>query len=87
MLAQQPYLVDVRTPDEFAGGHFPGAVNIPVDDLRGRISEIPIDRQIAVYCQVGQRGYLATRILRQRGFNAVNVGGGYKTYRLHRPAN
>jgi rhodanese-related sulfurtransferase len=86
VLAQEPYLVDVRTPEEFAGGHFPNAINIPVDDLRARSGEIPADRQIAVYCQVGQRGYLATRILRQRGFNAVNVGGGYKTYRLHRPA-
>lgn len=86
VLAQDPYLVDVRTPEEFSGGHLPNAVNIPVDDLRARIGEIPTDRQIAVYCQVGQRGYLATRILRQRGFNAVNVGGGYKTYRLHLPA-
>jgi rhodanese-related sulfurtransferase len=86
VLAQQPCLVDVRTPEEFSAGHFPEAVNIPVDDLRARISEIPTDRQVAVYCQVGQRGYLATRILRQRGINAVNVGGGYKTYRLHRPA-
>ncbi|HEX4413143.1 MAG TPA: FAD-dependent oxidoreductase [Lacipirellulaceae bacterium] len=85
VLAQEPYLVDVRTPEEFAGGHFPKAVNIPIDDLRARLGEIPNDRQIAVYCQVGQRGYFATRILRQRGFNAVNVGGGYKTYRLHRP--
>ena len=86
VLAQKPYLLDVRTPEEFAAGHFPGAINIPVDELRSRIGEIPTDRQIAVYCQVGQRGYLATRILRQKGFNAVNIGGGYKTYRLHRPA-
>lgn len=84
VLAQHPYLLDVRTPEEFANGHFPNAVNIPVDDLRKRISEVPTDRQIAVYCQVGQRGYLATRILRQKGFNAVNVGGGYKTYQLYR---
>ena len=84
VLAQHPYLLDVRTPEEFANGHFPNAVNIPVDDLRARITEVPTDRQIAVYCQVGQRGYLATRILRQKGFNAVNVGGGYKTYQLHR---
>jgi rhodanese-related sulfurtransferase len=74
----------VRTPDEFSAGHFPEAVNIPVDELRARIGELPGERQIAVYCQVGQRGYLATRILRQKGFNAVNVGGGYKTYLLVR---
>jgi NADPH-dependent 2,4-dienoyl-CoA reductase/sulfur reductase-like enzyme/rhodanese-related sulfurtransferase len=80
------FLVDVRTPQEFAAGHIPGAVNIPVDDLRSRLDELPRDREIAVYCQVGQRGYLATRILRQAGFAAVNVGGGYKTYRLVHPA-
>lgn len=82
VLAHQPYLLDVRTPTEFAAGHFPNAVNIPVDDLRSRLAELPTDEQIAVYCQVGQRGYLATRILRQLGYNAVNVGGGYRTYQL-----
>jgi rhodanese-related sulfurtransferase len=46
------------------------------------LEEVPRDREIAVYCQVGQRGYLATRILRQSGFHASNIGGGYKTYRL-----
>lgn len=51
-----------------------------------RLTEIPRDRQIAAYCQVGQRGYLATRILRQHGFPAANIGGGYKTYRLFFPA-
>lgn len=76
------FLVDVRTPQEFAAGHLPDAVNIPVDELRSRLAEFPRDGEIAVYCQVGQRGYLATRILRQAGFDAVNVGGGYKTYRL-----
>lgn len=82
VLAERPYLLDVRTPEEFGRGHFPDAINIPVDELRGRLNELPKDRQIAVYCQVGQRGYLGTRILRQRGFNAVNVGGGYKTCQL-----
>jgi rhodanese-related sulfurtransferase len=70
----------VRTPQEFASGHIPGAVNIPVDDLRSRLGELPRGREIASYCQVGQRGYLATRILRQAGFQAANVRGGYKTY-------
>jgi NADPH-dependent 2,4-dienoyl-CoA reductase/sulfur reductase-like enzyme/rhodanese-related sulfurtransferase len=78
-------LVDVRTPQEFAAGHLPEAVNIPVDDLRSRQGELPHDQEVAVYCQVGQRGYLATRILRQAGFDAANVGGGYKTYRLFQP--
>ena len=80
--AERPFLLDVRTPQEFASGHIPGAVNIPVDDLRSRLGELPRDRKIAAYCQVGQRGYLATRILLQAGFSAVNVGGGYKTYKL-----
>ncbi|MFM9962268.1 MAG: FAD-dependent oxidoreductase [Planctomycetaceae bacterium] len=85
--ADQPFLLDVRTPQEFASGHIPGAVNIPVDDLRSRLGELPRDRQIAAYCQVGQRGYLATRILLQGGFSAANVGGGYKTYKLFQPSN
>ena len=69
--AERPFLLDVRTPQEFASGHIPGAVNIPVDDLRSRLGELPRDRKIAAYCQVGQRGYLATRILLQSGFSAV----------------
>ena len=84
---EAPYLVDVRTPQEYADGHIPEAVNVSVDDLRTRLGELPRDRQIAVYCQVGQRGYLATRILQQAGFDTVNVGGGYKTYRLLHPTS
>jgi NADPH-dependent 2,4-dienoyl-CoA reductase/sulfur reductase-like enzyme/rhodanese-related sulfurtransferase len=80
------FLVDVRAPKEFAGGHVTGAVNIPLDELRSRLGELPRDRKIAVYCQVGQRGYLATRILRQADLDAVNVGGGFKTYQLFHPA-
>jgi len=83
---EQPFLLDVRTPQEFASDHIPGAVNIPVDDLRSRLGELPRDRKIAAYCQVGQRGYLATRILRQNGFAASNIGGGYKTYKLFQPS-
>jgi rhodanese-related sulfurtransferase len=82
-----PLLLDVRTPQEFAAGHIPGAVNIPVDDLRSRLNELPYDRTIAAYCQVGQRGYLATRILRQKGFSAANIGGGFTTYKLFHPAH
>ena len=78
-------LVDVRTPQEYAGGHISGAVNIPVDDLRSRLGELPHDREVAVYCQMGQRGYLAVRILAQAGFKVVNLGGGYKTYKLFHP--
>ena len=82
---QRPFVLDVRTPQEFAAGHLPDAVNVSVDELRSRLGELPQDREIAAYCQVGQRGYLATRILRQAGFSAANVGGGYKTYQLHHP--
>ena len=78
----RPYLLDVRTATEFSSGNIPGAVNIPVDELRGRLGDIPRDQDVAVYCQVGQRGYLATRILLQSGFSASNIGGGYKTYKL-----
>jgi NADPH-dependent 2,4-dienoyl-CoA reductase/sulfur reductase-like enzyme/rhodanese-related sulfurtransferase len=78
----KPLLLDVRTPQEYAAGHIPGATNLPLDELRPRLAELPRQRDIAVYCQVGQRGYLATRILRQAGFRAANVGGGFKTYRL-----
>ena len=84
--AERPFLLDVRTPAEFASGHVPGAANVPVDELRHRLGELPRGRAIAAYCQVGQRGYLAARILLQAGFAAANVGGGYKTYRLFRPA-
>jgi rhodanese-related sulfurtransferase len=79
------FLLDVRTPQEYGDGHLPGAMNIPVDELRSRLGELPRDRRIAVYCQVGQRGYLATRMLRQAGLEAANVGGGYKSYRLLHP--
>ncbi len=81
-----PLLLDVRTPQEFAAASIPGARNITIDDLRGRIDELPRNRPIITYCQVGMRGYLATRILRQRGFDAVNLSGGYKTYELFWPA-
>ncbi len=80
-----PFLLDVRTPEEFEQGHIPEAVNIPVDELRHRLSEIPQDCEVIAYCQVGQRGQLATRILLQTGFRASNLGGGYKTYRLFMP--
>ena len=66
--------------EEFAEGHLPGAVNIPVDDLRGRLGELPKDRRILAYCQVGMRGSIAMRILLQQGFDLPNLGAGYKTF-------
>jgi NADPH-dependent 2,4-dienoyl-CoA reductase/sulfur reductase-like enzyme/rhodanese-related sulfurtransferase len=83
--AERPLLLDVRTAEEFASGSIPGAVNVPIDDLRSRLSELERQRTIVAFCQVGQRGYLATRILLQAGFHAVNLSGGYLTYRLFQP--
>ncbi|MGN0210229.1 MAG: FAD-dependent oxidoreductase [Muribaculaceae bacterium] len=75
-------LVDVRTPDEFAVGTIPGAVNIPLDDLRQRLGELPTDRPIYLFCGVGLRGYLASNILRDSGFTDVrNLIGGIKTFK------
>ncbi len=73
-------LLDVRTPQEFACGHIPSAINIPVDELRGRINELDVNKPVIAYCQVGQRGYLATRILNQLAHRATNLSGGYSTY-------
>lgn len=73
-------ILDVRTPAEFEAGAIPGAVNIPVDELRERLNELPSDRNIAVYCKVGMRGYLGTRILLQNEFNAQNLSGGFTTW-------
>lgn len=84
-MADMPLLLDVRTPLEYVDGHIEGAINIPVDELRSRLRELPNGRPIVAYCQVGQRGYLATRILTQAGFDVSNLGGGYQTYLLHQP--
>jgi peroxiredoxin family protein/rhodanese-related sulfurtransferase/TusA-related sulfurtransferase len=71
----------VRTPAEVEAGTIPGSVNIPVDELRERLGELPPDKEILVFCQVGLRGYLACRILSQHGLDCRNLTGGYKTYR------
>jgi len=74
--AADPLILDVRNPDEFAKGCVPGAVNIPLNDLRSRLSELPADREIWAHCQVGQRSYFASRILVQNGLKAKNISGG-----------
>jgi len=79
-----PLVIDVRTPEEFQAGHIRGAVNRPIDTLRSGLEELPRDRPMIAYCEVGQRGYLATRVLVQRGFNATNLGGGFRTYEAYR---
>lgn len=79
-LAAGATLVDVRTRGEVAAGAIPGAINIPLDDLRERVAEIPAGRVI-VHCKVGQRGHTAVRLLEQLGREAVNLDGGYLTWR------
>lgn len=64
-------LLDVRTPGEFASGHISGAVNIPLSDLSGRISELRADRAIVVYCRTGRRSAIAAKLLRERGVGTV----------------
>lgn len=75
------FLLDVREPVEVEMGAIPGAVNIPLNQIRDRLDELPKDREIVTYCQIGLRAYIAARILMQNGFTAVkNLSGGYKTY-------
>jgi rhodanese-related sulfurtransferase len=75
-------LVDVRTREEFARGSLDRAVNIPLDELRGRLGELDSNRATVVFCQGGQRGYVAQRILGQSGFaDVVNLKGGYSLLR------
>jgi NADPH-dependent 2,4-dienoyl-CoA reductase/sulfur reductase-like enzyme/rhodanese-related sulfurtransferase len=77
-------IVDVREPEEFAGGHVPGAVNLPLSQLRERHAELPRDRELWLCCGVGQRAYYAARFLAQQGVRARNLSGGYTTWRaLH----
>jgi NADPH-dependent 2,4-dienoyl-CoA reductase/sulfur reductase-like enzyme/rhodanese-related sulfurtransferase/TusA-related sulfurtransferase len=76
---QGTILLDVRTEMEFENGHLPDAINIPVDDLRRRLSDLNKDKLILTYCQVGLRGYIASRILSQNGFRVKNMTGGYKS--------
>jgi NADPH-dependent 2,4-dienoyl-CoA reductase/sulfur reductase-like enzyme/rhodanese-related sulfurtransferase len=78
--SSQSYVLDVREPDEFDSGHVEGAHNIPLHSLRDSMSGLPRDREILVYCAVGQRSYYASRALRLNGFPAKNISGGMKTY-------
>ena len=78
-------VVDVREPEEHALGAVPGAVNIPLGELRERLGELDKDKLIVAYCQVGMRGYLAERVLKQRGFKAANLSGGWLTWKAFFP--
>jgi rhodanese-related sulfurtransferase len=79
-------LVDVREPDEFAGGHIPNAINLPLSQLRSRYVELPKDRDLWLCCAVGQRAYYAARFLTQHGYRSWNLSGGYTTYKALKAA-
>ncbi|EKO3425269.1 FAD-dependent oxidoreductase [Vibrio fluvialis] len=80
-LTDEQVLIDVRNPGELQNvGYLPGAINIPVDQLRQRMNELPKDKEIIIYCQVGLRGNVAYRQLVNNGYKARNLLGGYRTY-------
>ena len=83
-LGEDDFVLDVRTPGEFGKANFPSSVNIPVDELRDRLDELPSDTVINSYCGVGIRSYVACRILMQNGFVARNISGGFITYCSYR---
>ena len=74
-------ILDVREPSEVAAGKIPNSINIPLGQLRKRLSELDKSKLIVASCRVGLRGYLAERILKQNGFNAANLSGGYLTWK------
>jgi rhodanese-related sulfurtransferase len=77
------FLLDVREPVELVVEKLPGAVNIPLPQLRGRLAELPRDQEINVVCRSGGRAYFATRILQQNGFKARVVSGGMLSRVMH----
>lgn len=82
-LTDEQVLLDVRNPMELQNmGYLPGAINIPVDQLRQHMNELPKDKEIVIYCQVGLRGNVAYRQLVNNGFKARNLIGGYRTYKF-----
>ncbi len=82
-MANGAYLIDVRNTDEVISGSIENSVNIPLHTLRSRLIEIPKDKLILIYCRVGLRGYIAQRILKQNGFNALNISGGWESYNTY----
>ncbi len=77
---EKTWILDVRDPVEYELGSIPGAVNIPLSELRAKINQLPKDKEIYVYCQTGIRAYNSSRILMQAGFRVKNLDGGYKSY-------
>ena len=81
LVEEGAYILDVSMENEFESGTFPTAVNIPVDFLRDELDDIPKDKTVYVNCRIGLRGYIASRILKQNGFDVVNIDGGYMTWK------
>ena len=73
-------LLDVRTEDEYRAGHIEGFKNIPLDELRERLKEIPSGKKVYLHCLSGLRSYLAARILMNEGYDASSLNGGYLVY-------
>ncbi len=82
LIKEEDILLDVRSKEEFEAGHIDNAINIPIDDLRNRMIEIPKDKNIFIYCLGGLRGYLAQRTLTQSDYKKVlNLSGGYQLWK------
>lgn len=79
-LPENAFLLDVRTQEEYSMGYLADSHHIPVDELRERISELPTDQPLYIFCQSGLRSYLACRILKQEGYTCFNIAGGYGFY-------
>ena len=76
------FMLDVRDPSEYRQDHIKGAVNIPLNELRDRMGEVPKDQEVWTYCFVGQRSYYASRALSQYGYHIKNLSGGFKTFSM-----
>jgi rhodanese-related sulfurtransferase len=74
-VSQGASLIDVRTPEEYSAKHVDGAKNIPVDEIDTRLSEIPKDKPVVVYCHSGGRSATAAKVLRGAGYDVIDVGG------------
>ena len=81
-IKEEDLLLDVRTKEEYENGKIQNSINIPVDEIRNRLTEIPKEKNIFIYCEAGLRGYLAQRILKHNGYmNVLNLSGGYKLWK------
>ena len=74
------HIIDVRQPDEYVGGHVPGAVLIPLDQLGARVDELPVEGEVLVICHSGARSAAAVKALNEAGHTTVNVAGGTKAW-------